>query len=80
MREELTPRACTWPETQRAEDPKERVIVLKIRAVTRPFAPIAGAPIRLSAVSSFRLTQPAIKLNFCAQENHPDDHPGFVVG
>jgi len=36
--------------------------------------------IRPFAVSRFRLTQPAIKLSFRAQENHPDNYPGVAAG
>ena len=32
------------------------------------------------AVSPFRLTPPAVKLTFCAQENHSDNHTGIAAG
>jgi hypothetical protein len=31
-------------------------------------------------LSPFRLTSPAVKLRFRAQENHPDNHPGIAAG
>ena len=30
--------------------------------------------------SSFRLTSPAVKLTFRAQENHPNNYPGIAAG